>query len=117
MNKIDTNVPASAVRETAPDRSCLQKSIVITQQQGAQWLIFLGQFDRSGKASSALLRFRDTLADACWLGRWTRSYVTIDLGIEELPAVIIELAQQSEADLRVSDQSVREDMLRTLSAG
>ena len=117
MNKIDTNERASTIRQVAADHLCHQKSIVISQQQGAQWLIFLGQLQRSGKASAALLRFRDTLADACWLGRWTRSYVNVDLGIDELPAIIIELADQSEADLQAQDASVREDILRALSAG
>lgn len=103
-----------AVLATGPHREIPQRTFIISQQQGAAWLQFISEISR-GRDATALLRFRDTIADACWLARWSRNYVTLDVPIADLAAIIDDLVQLSQHALCHPQATVGDEMLRCLS--
>ena len=91
-----------------------QRAFVISQQQGAAWLQFMAEISR-GRQAVALMKFRDTVADACWIARWSRNYVTLDVPISELPAIIDDLVQLSQHALCHPQAQVGDEIIRCLS--
>lgn len=93
-----------------------QRVIVISQPQGAAWLVWLDELDRASTFASPLRRFRETLGDACWLARWSRNHVAIEVPAADLPEVIAELRH------RIADTGARpagsagEELLRALTS-
>ena len=93
-----------------------QRVIVISQPQGAAWLVWLDELDRAAAFPPPLRRFRETLGDACWLARWSRNHVAIEVSVADLPEVIAELRN------RIANASGRpagaagEELVRALTA-
>ncbi len=103
-----------ARRTTGSDCEVPQRTFVISQQQGAAWLNFIADISR-GQQVAALQRFRDLVADACWLARWSRNYVTLDVPIAELPAIIDDLVQLSQRTICHPQATVGDEIIRSLS--
>lgn len=106
---VDTSRRAAGNHSEVP-----QRTFVISQQQGASWLKFITDISR-GQQAEALLKFRETIADACWLARWSRNYVTLDVPISELAAIIDDLMQLSQNALCDPQTLVGDEIIRCLS--
>jgi|GEM_PF-2552634 len=103
-----------AIHATGTQGEIPQRTFVISQQQGAAWLKFITDISR-GHDPVALMSFRDTVADACWLARWSRSYVTLDVPLADLPAIIDDLLQLSQHALCHPQAMVGDEIIRCLS--
>jgi hypothetical protein len=64
-----------------------------------------------GQQAVELMRFRDTVADACW----SRNYVTLDVPISDLPAIIDDLVQLSQHAICHPQAPVGDEIIRSLS--
>ena len=73
------------------------QEITLTQAQAGSWLDFLNEaIQRSDQDGTGLRRLRDELVDQCWLGRWKRENVQVQLDPSLLPDVLEALLQECE---------------------
>ncbi len=107
--QVDMTLHAAGTQSEVPRRT-----FVISQQQGAAWLRFMADISR-GHQAVELMRFRDTVADACWLARWSRNYVTLDVPISDLPGIIDDLVQLSQYAICHPQAPVGDEIIRSLS--
>jgi hypothetical protein len=97
---------SKAWSEGAPKRE-----ICLDALRAATWIVCLEELLASREPRSAVRNFYDELSDACWLARWKRENVVVDV---EICATTELISQLLSAD-SIADTRALEDILSTLS--
>lgn len=88
-----------------------QREICLDALRAAKWIICLEELLAADESRSAVSHFYNELSDACWLARWKRENVVVDIEICATPELIAQLVP---ADTMTETQTL-EDILSTLA--
>jgi len=94
-----------------PDVS-VKREICLEAFRAATWMVCLEELLASSEPRPAIKQFYEELSDACWLARWKRENVVIDVEICATPELISQLIP---ADTQAVTASFLEDILKTLA--
>ena len=96
----------------AKSEASLTREIWLDAFRAATWIVFMEELLASGEPRTAVDQFYDKLSDACWLARWKRENVVVDIEICAIPELISQLIP---TDNQTVTTSYLEDMLATLT--
>jgi hypothetical protein len=104
--------PVKSIPDAKSDES-LKREIWLDVFRAATWIVYIEELMATGEVSSAVKRFYEELSDACWLARWKRENVVIEVEICEMPELVSQLIP---SDTQAVTTSYLEDILATLTA-
>lgn len=88
-----------------------KREICLPALRAAEWIVCLEELLASGEPRDAVKQFYEELGDACWLARWKRENVVIDIEICATPELI---AQLISSDVHLLNSGAMEDIVSTL---
>ncbi|KAA5546257.1 hypothetical protein FYK55_05055 [Roseiconus nitratireducens] len=91
------------------------RSIYLTRDQAVRWLEQLNRLTASDRTAADLREMRNSLEEACWLARWKREEVILEMCPSTLASVAQRLMQITHGESRIGDLHVLEDMIEALS--
>lgn len=91
------------------------KSLRLSRQEAANCLECVGRWLRDGHRSPELESLRNALEDACWLARWKREAVILDLCPSVLPGILETLVQIHSDEPSAEAAEALETVIRELS--
>lgn len=103
--------PVKPLADPKPVES-LKREIWIDAFRAATWIVCMEELLATGEPRSAVEQFYEELSDACWLARWKREHVVIEVEICALPELISQLIP---GEAQAVNASYLEDMLATLA--
>ena len=92
------------------------KSVCLSRDEAATWLLCVNQSLENGNQPSELKSLRNALEDACWLGRWKRENVIVELCPTVLPSTLDSLIQIHGEEPSSEVAEDLETIIRRLSA-
>jgi hypothetical protein len=90
----------------------VKREICLDALRAAQWVVCLEELLASATPCDAVRQFYDDLSDACWLARWKRENVVVDIEVCATPQLISQLMQ---AESHAGTASPLLDILETLA--
>ncbi len=108
---INIPTPVKPLTDSKSDEP-LKREIWLDAFRAATWIVFMEELLASGEPRTAVDQFYDKLSDACWLARWKRENVVVDIEICAIPELISQLIP---TDNQTVTTSYLEDMLATLT--
>jgi hypothetical protein len=108
------NIPLHclSLADEAACRGSVNRVIGLDRSRAAAWLVYTEGLLAASKSCDAIEHFFENLQDACWLARWKRENVVLDIEVSLLPTLIAQLVS---AATDKATTSVLEDMLVTLA--
>ncbi len=92
------------------------KSVRLSREEAGRWLEIVGGWtSASDNRTAELEALRNALEDACWLARWKREDVLLELRSSILAAVVEELLRIAQTDPVTPVLPLLEDMIKHLS--
>lgn len=104
--------PLKPLADAKSDESLIRE-IWLDPFRAATWIVYMEELLASSAPLSAVKKFYEELSDACWLARWKRENVVIEVEICGLPELISQLIPN---DAQAVTTSYLEDMLATLAS-
>ena len=103
--------PLKPLADAKSDESLIRE-IWLDPFRAATWIVYMEELLASGEPRRAVEQFYEKLSDACWLARWKRENVLIQVEICALPELISQLVP---VENQTVNTSYLEDMLATLA--
>ena len=90
----------------------LKREILLDALRAAKWVIYLEELLAVNASRIAVEQFYADLNDACWLARWKREDIIIEVAIASIPELISQLIPTHSETVTAS---VLEDILASLT--
>ena len=118
MNKNERPETTESTRSQSPTQAPFTKSVRLSREKAARWLILLSQLSSwEATASTGITKLRDQLENDCWLARWKREEVLYEVCPTVIADVSIELMQIAQGDISAHNADVLMEIVQDLSSG
>ena len=102
--------PINFTFEASPEGTP-KREICLDALRAATWIVCLEELLATGEPRSAVRNFYDELSDACWLARWMRENVVVDVEIRATTELITQLSTVD----TMTETKTLQDILTTLT--